>query len=67
MPSLKPHKYHKMQKRKGLMRNAKLKILVIVQQERLNEEEKQKIIYGKTRKLTQFHSVLDVNVAQHFS
>ena len=29
---------------------------------RLNEEEKRKIIYGKTRKLTQFHSVFDVKL-----
>ena len=36
--------------------------LVNVQQERLNEEEKQQIIYGKTRKLTQFHSVFDVKL-----
>ena len=44
------------------MRNVKLKILVNVQQERLNEEEKQQIIYRKTTKLTQFHSVFDLKL-----
>ena len=38
------------------------RVLVNVQQERLNEDEKQQIVYGKTRKLTQFHSLFDVSL-----